>query len=172
MSACLEANITPYLPKPQTSANKALGLFTKDEFRYDRERDLYVCPAGEELTFRHASHEKGRDVRYYRTHACRGCPLRPRCTRNSQSRRISRSANEHVLEQMNARVAAHPELLRKRKAIVEHPFGTIKRWMNQAYFLMKGLAKVRAEFSLSALAYNLKRVLNIVGVPQLLAALA
>ena len=76
-------------------------------------------------------------------------------TRNSQSRRISRSANEHVLEQMNARVAAHPEILRKRKAIVEHPFGTIKRWMNQAYFLMRGLAKVRAEFSLSALAYNL-----------------
>ena len=73
---------------------------------------------------------------------------------------------------MNARVAAHPEILRKRKAIVEHPFGTIKRWMNQAYFLMKGLAKVRAEFSLSALAYNLKRLIAIVGVPGLVAALA
>jgi transposase len=172
VEACLEANITPYLPKPETSANKALGLFTKDDFRYDRERDLYVCPAGQELTFRHASHEKGRDVRYYRTYACRECPLRPQCTRNRQSRRISRSANEHVLEQMNARVAANPQILKKRKAIVEHPFGTIKRWMNQAYFLMRGLTKVRAEFSLSALAYNLKRVLAIVGVPALLAALA
>lgn len=172
VEACVEANITPYLPKPETSANKALGLFTKDDFRYDRERDLYVCPAGEELSFRHASHEKGRDVRYYRTYACSRCALRSQCTRNSQSRRISRSANEHVLEEMNARVAANPQILRKRKAIVEHPYGTIKRWMNQAYFLMKGLPKVRGEFSLSALAYNLKRVLNIVEVPDLLAALA
>ncbi len=171
VEACVEANITPYLPKPETSANKALGLFTKDDFRYDRERDVYVCPAGEDLTFRHASHEKGRDVRYYRTYACRHCELRPKCTRNTQSRRISRSANEHVLEEMNARVAANPQILRKRKAIVEHPFGTMKRWMNQAYFLTRGLASVRGEFSLSALAYNLKRVLAIVGVPALLAAL-
>ncbi len=172
VEACVNANITPYLPKPETSANKALGLFTKDDFRYDRERDLYVCPAGEELTFRHASHEKGRDVRYYRTYVCGRCALRPQCTRNSQSRRISRSANESVLEEMNARVAANPEILRKRKAIVEHPFGTIKRWMNQLYFLMRGLGNVRAEFSLSALAYDLKRILAIVGVPTLLAALA
>ena len=172
VEACVEANITPYLPKPETSANRALGLFTKNDFRYDRERDVYVCPAGEDLTFRHASREKGRDVRYYRTYACGSCPLRRRCTRNAQSRRISRSANEHVLEQMNARVAANPEILKKRKAIVEHPFGTIKRWMNQAYFLMRGLTNVRGEFSLSALAYNLKRVLAIVGVPALLAAIA
>ena len=73
---------------------------------------------------------------------------------------------------MNKRVAAHPEILRRRKAIVEHPFGTIKRWMNQAYFLTRGLNSVRGEFSLSALAYNLKRVLSIVGVPALLAAIA
>ncbi len=73
---------------------------------------------------------------------------------------------------MNARVAVNPQILKKRKAIVEHPFGTIKRWMNQAYFLMRGLTKVRAEFSLSALAYNFKRVLAIVGVPALLAAIA
>ncbi len=172
VEACIAANITPYLPKPETSANKALGLFTKNDFRYDAERDLYVCPAGEELTFRHASHEKGRDVRYYRTYACGHCPLRSRCTRNRQSRRISRSANEHVLEQMQARVAARPDILRRRKAIVEHPFGTIKRWMNQAYFLTRGLLSVRAEFSLSALAYNLKRVLAIVGVRALIAALA
>jgi transposase len=172
VEACVDANITPYLPKPETSANKALGLFTKNDFRYDRERDLYVCPAGEELTFRHASREKGRDIRYYRTYACRECALRSKCTRNTQSRRISRTANEHVLEEMNERVAARPDILRRRKAIVEHPFGTIKRWMNQAYFLTRGLSGVRAEFSLTALAYNLKRLIAIVGVPRLLAALA
>lgn len=172
VEACVKANITPYLPKPETSANQALGLFTKNDFVYDRERDLYACPAGEELTFRHASHEKGRDVRYYRTYACKSCTLRMKCTRNTQSRRISRTANEHVLEEMNARVAANPELMRRRKAIVEHPFGTIKRWMNQAYFLMRGLEKVRAEFSLSALAYNFKRVIAILGIPALLEAIA
>lgn len=172
VEACVAANITPYIPKPETSANKALGLFTKNDFRYDRERDLYVCPSGEELTFRNAAHEKGRDIRYYRTYACRNCTLRTQCTRNASSRRISRSANEHLLEEMNERVAAHPELMRRRKAIVEHPFGTIKRWMNQAYFLMRRLDSVRAEFSLSALAYNLKRVIAIVGVPELIQAIA
>ncbi len=171
VEACVDANITPYLPKPETSANKALGLFTKNDFRYDRERDVYVCPAGEDLTFRHAAHEKGRDIRYYRTYACGHCAMRTKCTRNSSSRRISRSANEHVLEDMNARVAANPGILRRRKAIVEHPFGTIKRWMNQAFFLMRGLINVRGEFSLSAFAYNLKRVIAIVGVPGLLAAI-
>ena len=171
VEACVAASITPYLPKPETSANKALGLFTKNDFRYDRERDLYVCPAGDELTFRHASREKGRDIRYYRTYACKKCELRAQCTRNTQSRRISRSANEHVLEEMNERVAKNPELMRRRKAIVEHPFGTIKRWMNQAYFLMRGLDKVRGEFSLSALAYNLKRAIAIVGVPDLIKAI-
>ena len=172
VEACVVANITPYVPKPETSANKALGLFTKNDFRYDSARDLYVCPAGEELTFRHGAREKGRDIRYYRTYACKRCELRTKCTRNKQSRRISRSANEHVLEQMNERVAANPDLMRRRKAIVEHPFGTIKRWMNQAYFLMRGLKNVRAEFSLSALAYNLKRVIAIIGVPGLLQAIA
>ncbi len=169
---CVVANITPYIPKPETSANKELGLFTKNDFRYDRARDLYVCPAGKELTFRNASHERGRDIRYYRTYACNQCALRPQCTRNTKSRRISRSVNEHVLEDMNERVAANPDLMRRRKAIVEHPFGTIKRWMNQSYFLMRGIKNVRGEFSLSALAYNLKRAITIVGVPGLLQAIA
>ena len=172
VEACNEASITAYLPKPETSANKELGLFTKNDFKFDAERDLYVCPAGKELTFRNESKEKGRDVRYYRTYECKRCELRQQCTRNVSSRRISRTANEHVLEEMNARVAANPELMRRRKAIVEHPFGTIKRWMNQSYFLMRGLANVRAEFSLSAFAYNLKRVLNIVGVNDLIRAVA
>ena len=172
VEACDEANITAYVPKPETSANKALGLFTKNDFAFVSERDVYICPAGKELTFRHAATEKGRDVRYYKTNECRNCAIRQQCTRNSESRRISRTANEHVLERMNLRVAANPELMRRRKAIVEHPFGTIKRWMNQSYFLMRGLENVRTEFSLSAFAYNLKRVLNIMSVPDLIRAIA
>jgi transposase len=172
VEACDEANIKAYVPKPETSANKALGLFTKNDFTFVSDRDVYICPAGKELTFRHESTEKGRDVRYYRTYECRSCPIRRQCTRNSESRRISRTANEHVLEEMNRRVAANPELMRRRKAIVEHLFGTIKRWMNQSYFLMRRLDNVRTEFSLSALAYNLKRVLNIMSVPDLIRAVA
>lgn len=172
VEACDEAKITAYVPKPETSANKGLGLFTKNDFTFVSERDAYVCPAGKELTFRHESKEKGRDVRYYKTNECRNCTIRQQCTRNTDSRRISRTANEHVLEEMNRRVAANPDLMRRRKAIVEHPFGTIKRWMNQSYFLMRGLENVRTEFSLSAFAYNLKRVLNILSVQDLIKAVA
>ncbi len=79
--------------------------------------------------------------------------------------------DEAVLDCMHARVAASPRMVECRKELVEHPFGTIKFWMNQHAFLMRGLEKVRAEFSLSALAYNIKRVLNILGLEKLLEAL-
>lgn len=171
VKACLDQGITPYLPKPETSANKALGLFVKDDFVYDAERDAYTCPAGETLTFRGERFEKGRPIRWYRTAACVSCPIRPQCTRG-RSRKITRHADEAVLDEMQRRVEHRPEILRKRKAIVEHPFGTIKRAMMQDHFLMKGLDKVRCEFSLSALAYNFKRVLAIVSMPDLLKALA
>ena len=171
VKACLEHGITPYVPKPETSANKELGLFVKDDFRYDAEADTYKCPAGQTLTFRGESVEKGRPIRWYRTAACKTCPIRSQCTR-SQSRKITRHADEAVLEEMQRRVEARPDILRKRKAIVEHPFGTMKRPMMQDHFLMKGLKKVRCEFSLSALAYNFKRVIAIVGTADLLRALA
>jgi transposase len=169
---CLEDGITPYVPKPVTSANGPLGLFTKDDFQYDAENDCYICPADQRLTFRFETEEKGRQVRYYETSACGTCPLKPECTRNKRNRRISRHADDHVLEQMRQRIATRPGLMRQRKAIVEHPFGTIKRTMAQGYFLTRGLRNVRAEFSLSVLAYNMKRVFNIVGVPRMIAALA
>jgi transposase/CheY-like chemotaxis protein len=168
---CLDHGITPYVPKPVTSANGPLGLFTKDDFRYDGENDCYVCPADQRLTFRFQTHEKGRAVRYYETSACGSCSLKPECTRNKRNRRISRHADEHVLEAMRQRMAASPDVMAKRKAIVEHPFGTIKRTMGHGFFLTRGLRNVKAEFSLSALAYNMKRVFKIVGVPRMIAAL-
>jgi transposase len=168
---CVDRNIIPYIPKPSTSANKKLGLFTKDDFRYDSENDLYVCPAGEKLTFRFEGVEKGRPIRYYTTAACKGCELRARCTRNKRTRRITRHAEEAVLEKMYERVAARPDIIAKRKSIVEHVFGTMKRWMDQGFFLMKGLVKVRTEFSLTAFAHNLRRVLNLVSVGEMIAAL-
>ena len=169
---CLAQGVTPYIPKPHTSVNQQRGLYTKEDFTYDRQRDLYRCPAGALLDFRFESVERGRATRYYATPACRTCAVRARCTQNKGGRRITRWAGEHLLDYMAERVKAHPEIVAQRKALSEHPFGTIKRAMGQGYFLMKGLLKVRAEMSLTVLAYNLKRVLNILGVPKLIAAVA
>lgn len=115
--------------------------------------------------------EKGREIRYYEAGVCGKCPIKNQCTRNKGNRRITRLVDEHLLEEVQARVAASPELMKKPQAIVEHPFGTIKRSMNQGYFLMRRLENV-IEFSLTVLAYNLKRVLNIVSIPEMIGALA
>ena len=98
--------------------------------------------------------------------------MKAKCTRNKQGRRITRWVDEHIIEQTHQRVKAHPEIMEQRKQLVEHPFGTLKFWWDQSHFLMRGLQKVRAEFSLSTLAYNIRRVLNILGVQRLMAALS
>jgi transposase len=172
IKACEEAGLEPYVPTPVTSANRKLGLYGKEQFVYDAEKDVYRCPTGQELTYRFDTHELGRHIRYYKTSACRTCAIKAKCTRNKEGRRITRWVDEHIMERMQARIDANPELMKKRKQIVEHPFGTIKYWNDQGHFLMRGLENVRAEFSLSALVYNLKRVINIIGVPKMLEALA
>lgn len=172
VKACLDAGVTPYIPKPDTSANTRLGLFAKRDFRYDAENDCYWCPAGEALFYRFQTTELGRDIRYYATSACKSCQLRSRCTRNKGGRRITRWVDEHLLEEMQRMVHGQPEKVKRRKCIVEHPFGTIKHSMNQGYFLTRRLPNVRSEMSLTVLAYNIKRVLKILGVKNLLAALA
>ncbi|MGH8568510.1 MAG: transposase, partial [Gammaproteobacteria bacterium] len=172
IKTCLEAGITPLVPRPITSANAALGLFTKDDFVYDPVADAYRCPAGETLTYRTTTVELGRTIKNYRTSACGRCVLKPRCTRNQDGRKLTRWVHEDLLEEMAQRLRRTPELFAQRKALSEHPFGTMKRAMDQGYFLLKGLRKVRGEFSLTVLAYNLKRALNIVGAPRLLEALA
>jgi transposase len=171
IKTCDEAGIDAYVPKPSTSANTKLGLFGKERFTYDPEKDCYRCPRGEELTFRFETTELGRHIRYYATGACRSCPIKAQCTSNKGGRRITRWADEHTLERMEERLNANPAIMQERTQLVEHPFGTIKHASDQGYFLMKGLKNVRAEFSLSCLAYNLRRVINILGVPRLLGAL-
>ena len=168
---CAQAGITTYIPKPITSVNKKRGLFTKQDFSYEEAKDCYRCPAGEELTYRYESFEQGRLIRYYTTSKCRDCPLQAKCTTNQRGRRITRWVDEKFLEDMARRVRARPELMRRRQQLSEPPFGTIKRGMNQGYFLMRGLSKVGAEMSLTVLSYNIKRVINILGVPKLIEAL-
>ena len=172
IKTCLDAGLTPLVPRPLTSANEARGLFTKDDFVYHPAADAYRCPAGETLTYRTTTLELGRRIKNYRTRACGRCGLKPRCTRNRDGRKLTRWVDEHLLEAMEHRLARDRARFAQRKTLSEHPFGTMKRGMDQGYFLLKGLRKVRGEFSLTVLAYNLKRVLNLVGVPQLLVALA
>ncbi len=170
VAECEQHGITAYVPKADTSANTKQGLYGKSRFTYDGQKDVYVCPAGAALTYRFSTEEKGRQLRYYRARGCKGCALKPRCTRNKANRTITREQDEAVMDAMAARVRAHPEKLRLGKQLCEHPFGTIKRFFGYTYFLVKGLVKVRAEWSLITLAYNLKRVLNLVSLEQLLAA--
>lgn len=169
-----EANgITPYVPKPKTSSkNDSKGLFTKEAFTYSAERDAYRCPAGEWLTQRTQTEVEGRTLRYYGNwQACASCPLREQCTESKQGRRIMRTPEEERLEAMAERMEKRPELMLQRKSTVEHPYGTMKWWWDGGYFLLRGLEKVRGEFSLMTLAYNLRRVLNVLGVECLLEAL-
>ena len=167
---CEQEGIRVYVAKQQTSANKKRGLYTKEEFRYDSARDCYECPAGKELGYRFDTVELGRHIRYYSTKECRTCEIKNKCTSNKKGRRITRWVDEAILEEMSQRVRANPEKMKKRKAIVEHPYGTMKRGMNSGYFLMRGIKKVAAEMSLTVMAYNIKRVMNILGVRKMIEA--
>jgi transposase len=167
---CEEADITVTLPKPMTSGAKARGRFGKQDFRYAAEADVYICPAGEKLTYRFTREESGLRLRRYWTSACRNCAIKQRCTPSPQ-RRIARWEHEHVLEAVQKRLDEHPEKMRQRRETVEHPFGTIKARMGATHFLMKTLPRVASEMALHVLAYNLTRVMNIMGVQPLLAAI-
>jgi transposase len=167
---CEEAGITVTLPKPMTSGAKARGRFGKQDFRYAAEQDIYVCPAGESLTYRYTREESGLLLRRYWTNACQSCAIKQRCT-TGKERRIARWEHEHVLEAVQKRLDEHPEKMRTRRETVEHPFGTIKARMGATHFLMKTLPRVASEMALHVLAYNLTRVMNIIGVQPLLAAM-
>ena len=169
--ACHEAGITVTLPKPDTSGAKVDGRFGKRDFAYLPDEDAYRCPAGERLPYRYTTEEDGKMLRRYWTTACQTCSLKSRCTPGPE-RRITRWEHEHLLEAVQQRLDANPEAMRQRRETVEHPFGTMKARMGATHFLTKTLPKVAAEMSLSVLAYNLTRVMNIIGIKPLIAAIA
>ena len=169
--ACDEAGITVTLPKPLTSGIKAKGRFGKQDFRYVASEDVYICPAGERLVYHYTNEEKGLTLRRYWTNACQNCAIKHRCT-TGKERRIRRWEHEHVLETVQQRLDEHPEKMRQRRETVEHPFGTIKSWMGSTHFQMKTLKRVATEMALHVLAYNFKRVINIMGIRPLIAAMS
>ena len=168
--ACDQSGIAVTLPKPMTSGIEAKGRFGKQDFVYLSDEDVYRCPAGEKLKYYYTNEEKGQKLRRYWTNACRHCALKHRCTTGPQ-RRITRWEHEDVLEAVQKRLDENPQAMRQRRETVEHPFGTMKARMGATHFLMKRLPKVATEMALHVLAYNLTRVLNIVGVKPLIAAM-
>ena len=168
--ACEQAGITTYLPKVQTSGNQAKGYFGKRDFIYHKKEDEYECPAGERATYRITSYERGKNIKRYWSSACVNCEMKPQCT-TGKYRRISRWEHEDVLDKVEARLDHAPEMMKIRPCTVEHPFGTIKSWMGATHFQMRTLKRVSAEMSLHVLAYNMKRVINIMGTKALIAAI-
>jgi transposase len=169
--ACDQAGITVTLPKPLTSGIKAKGRFGKQDFRYVASEDVYICPAGERLVYHFTNVEDGLTLRRYWTNACQSCAIKDQCT-TGKERRITRWEHEHILETVQQRLDENPDKMRQRRETVEHPFGTIKHWMGSTHFQMKTLKRVGTEMALHVLAYNLKRVMNIIGITPLIKAMS
>jgi transposase len=167
---CEEAGIDAIVPKPLTSNSKAEGRFDKRDFVYDREADEYRCPAGERAPRRFSSVEDGMTLHKYWPSACPKCPMRSACT-TAKYRRIGRWDREEVFERVQQRLDQTPDAGRIRRQTVEHAFGTPKAWMGATHFLTKTLPRASTEMSLHVLAYNLKRVAQIMGVRPLIQAI-
>lgn len=143
----------------------------KADFTYDGEVDVYNCPAGKQLTYRYTREEGGLMHRRYWQNECQHCPLKSRCT-TGKERRIARWEHEHLIDDANARMERDPNLMRARRCTVEHPFGTLKAWMGPTHFLTRRLKNVGVEMALNVLAYNIKRMINMIGIGPLMKAIA
>lgn len=168
--SCHEAGITANVPKPETSDKRAKGMFGRHDFRYLSDNDEYRCPANEHLIWRYTTEENGLTVHRYWSSNCQACALKSKCT-TGRERRVTRWEHEAILEAMQDRLDCDPEIMRVRRQTVEHPYGTLKAWMGSTHFLTRTLKHVSTEMSLHVLAYNLKRVMDILGIKPLIQAM-
>ncbi len=168
--SCDAAGITANVPRPDTSGNRAKGMFSRQDFRYLPEKDEYRCPANERLIWRMTSEKNELVIHSYWSSSCQACALKSQCT-TGKERRVTRWEHEALLEAMQERLECDPEIMRVRRQTVEHPYGTLKTWMGSTHFLTRTLNRVSTEMSLHVLAYNLKRVMNILGVKPLIQAM-
>jgi transposase len=172
IKACEDENITVYVPIREAKDAERRGLIPREQFRYDEDRDVYICPASQEM--QRTSKGVRRDTRFkkefhlYTTKACGTCWLKAQCTKSKTGRKIKRWVHMSVIDRLKTRLEENPEVLRRRKALVEHPFGIIKIAMNHERLLMKGMKNVAAEMTLTALSYNFKRVISILGVESMI----
>ena len=168
--ACHEAGIIATVPRSDTSGSRAKGHFVKADFAYEPDTDIYRCPAGQALTHRTTTEQQGLQMRRYWTNSCKGCSLKDRCT-TGHERRVSRWEHEHLVDASNARRRGPTAPMKVRRSTVEHPFGTIKAWMGHSHFLTRGLKNVGTEMALNVLAYNIKRMISLIGIGGLMRAI-
>ena len=168
--ACHEAGITAFVPKCKTSGAKAAGRFDKAAFIYHAKSNEYECPAGQRLIWRFSRLENGLNLHRYWSSHCQQCDIKAKCTPSTE-RRVSRWEHEDILDAMQTRLDQAPDSMRIRRQTVEHPFGTLKAWMGATHFLTKQLKNVSTEMSLHVLAYNMKRVMNIMGTTAMMEAI-
>jgi transposase len=168
-----DAGMTALVPKGDTSGSEKKGIFNRSLFKYDAEKDVYICPANQELPYRFTSKEKGLTVKRYwvDTPTCRACELKSQCSNSKQSRRITRWEHQGEIDHLDDLMASMPDSMLIRKQTVEHPFGTIKNWMGATHFLTRQLENVSTEMNLHVLAYNLRRMMSIHGQGKLMAAI-
>lgn len=168
--AAENAGVAVTVSKPNTSNSGAAGRFDKADFVYDADEDIYMCPAQQRLTYRMTSEHDGKMVRMYWTSVCETCPIKNKCT-TGKERRVRRWEHEAILERVQKRLDDDPWKIPLRSKTVEHPFGTIKAWMGATHFKTKTMPRVATEIALHILAYNMMRVITILGVPRLIGAM-
>ena len=168
---CMDLGVTPIIPKCKTSSNRSSGLFDKNAFIYHPDKNEYECPAGQVLIERFKTVEHGKNLIAYWSSSCKTCALKPQCTTGT-NRRVKRWEHEAMLDQMQDNLEAMPDAMKIRRCTIEHTFGTLKSWMGATHFLTKTKENVSTEMSLHILAYNLKRVMNIMGSSNLMKAMA
>jgi transposase len=170
LAYCSAKGITAYVSKQVYSKGTGDKDFYPGKLTYDKDHDCYLCPAGQKLYYYRTRKKDnkilGRDYRH--PEACRDCPVKARCTKNVKGRTIFRSIHQDFLDEIDQKTKENLETYKLRQMIVEHPFGTIKRAWGASYFLTRRKASVSAEIALSLLAYNLKRVINILGTEEIL----
>ncbi len=169
-----DAGMTVLVPKSDTSGSEKKGIFNRSLFKYDADKDVYICPANKELTYRFSGVEKGLTIKRYflDVMTCRACSLKSQCTKSKQPRRMARWEHQDQIDRMDDLMTSMPDSMLIRKQTVEHPFGTIKSWMGSTHFLTRGFTNVRTEMSLHVLAYNLRRMISILGSDKLKTAMA
>jgi len=167
---CQDREMTVLVPKGDTSGSEKKGIFNRSKFKYDENKDVYICPANKEMKYRFSGVEKGLTMKRYMLDVmtCRACNLKPQCSNSNSPRRMARWEHQGKLDHMHDLMTSMPDSMLIRKQTVEHPFGTIKSWMGSTHFLTRRFKNVSTEMNLHVLAYNLKRVIQIMGVKSLI----
>lgn len=170
LKICVENGIIPFVAKQTYSNGTGDKDFYSDKFIYDKEKKVYICPAGKELYYYRERKSKGKvfGYEYKNNAACKDCEFKERCTKSQKGRSICRHVDQDFLDTINIQTEQNKDKYLQRQTIVEHPFGTIKRGLDAYYFLTRGKLSVTAELALTYLAYNFKRVINVFGVKEII----